>query len=171
MARRFAIVVAADEAGGIGRGGGLPWRLRGDLVRFRELTTGAGRNTVIMGRRTWESLPPRFRPLPGRRNIVLTRTGGGLPEGILTASSLAAGLELADPGGEVFVIGGAEVYAAALADPNATVLHLTRVLGDHGCDVRVPALAGEPHGWREEWRSPPQREDDLRYLFLRYRRS
>ena len=77
----FQLVVAAGRALGIGKGGGLPWKLPGDMAYFKELTTatrgGGKRNAVVMGRGTWESIPPRFRPLPGRVNVVLSRSAGG----------------------------------------------------------------------------------------------
>jgi dihydrofolate reductase len=75
MSRRFSIVVAAAANSGIGRAGQLPWRLPGDLAFFKRVTsqvTGAGRNAVIMGRKTWDSIPSKFRPLPGRLNIVIS---------------------------------------------------------------------------------------------------
>lgn len=140
----FAVVAAVDDEGGIGRGGGLPWRLRADMEHFRRLTTGpgGGANAVILGRRTWESLPPRFRPLPERRNVVIT----GRAEYAAPGAQLARGFEEAlrragAGGGEVFVIGGAEVYAAALAHPRCGPLWITRVAGAHGCDARFPRFA------------------------------
>ena len=69
----FSIVVAIDRAGGIGREGKLPWNLPADMARFKEITQGEGGNAVIMGRKTWDSIPEKFQPLPGRLNVVLTR--------------------------------------------------------------------------------------------------
>ncbi|MBI5405411.1 MAG: dihydrofolate reductase, partial [Candidatus Kerfeldbacteria bacterium] len=118
----FTIISAIDEARGIGRQGGLPWSLRGDLQHFKELTVGAfdqGRvNTVIMGRTTWNSLPPSIQPMPKRLNIVLTSQAASFPvePNVLVATSLDQALEFADQygSGDVFVIGGAKVYAEAI---------------------------------------------------------
>ena len=95
--RSFAAVVAADEEWGIGRDGDLAWRLPGDMRWFRELTIGKPpegvQNTVIMGRKTWDSIPPRYRPLPGRHNVVVSRNPElSLPEGVTLVHSLDEGL-------------------------------------------------------------------------------
>ena len=81
LQRGFTLIAAVDDAGGIGRGGELPWRLKADMEFFRRTTTGTGGgiHAVILGRRTWESLPARFRPLPERRNIVVSRQPKKLP--------------------------------------------------------------------------------------------
>ena len=106
----------------IGRDGGIPWRIPEDMTRFREVTLG---HPVVMGRRTWESLPERFRPLPGRRNVVVTRNAGWSDTGADRAGSVEDALRLLGGSGDVFVIGGAEVYAAAL--PYADELLLTEI--------------------------------------------
>jgi dihydrofolate reductase len=106
-------LIWAQSAGGvIGAGGALPWHLPEDLAHFRDVTRGAA---VIMGRRTWESLPERYRPLPGRRNIVLTRRPGWRAGGAEPAASLEAALADVPAGGDVWVIGGAAVFRRALA--------------------------------------------------------
>ncbi|HEX9793943.1 MAG TPA: dihydrofolate reductase [Planctomycetota bacterium] len=171
---RLAVVVAVDDAGGIGKDGGLPWRLRGDLAHFRALTTEAPpgrRNAVLLGRRTWNSLPERFRPLPGRLNLVLTRRGLVLPEGVVRAASFAAARALLaeeDDLEQVFAIGGASVYAAALADPACARIHLTRVHGDFDCDVHFP---GVPEDFRVVAQAGPFEEDGQAYEFLDYERT
>lgn len=140
----FAIVVAVDTRSGIGKDGDLPWRLPGDQKHFKALTTEtrdpAKRNAVIMGRKTWESLPDRFRPLPGRLNVVLTRQEGyALPAGVRAASGVTEALEsiAADVAGveSVFIIGGKSLYRDALALPVCEQLHITRVEGDFKCDT------------------------------------
>jgi len=113
------MVWAQARDGVIGRDGGLPWHLPEDLALFRQLTTGG---TVVMGRRTWESLPERFRPLPGRTNVVLTSDRGWSADGARTAASVEQ--VLADHG-SFWVIGGGEVYAAFL--PHADRLVVTDV--------------------------------------------
>lgn len=115
----ITLIAAVGEDGCIGRDGGLPWRLPEDLRRFRQLTMG---KPVLMGRRTWESLPRR--PLPGRRNLVLTSRASGYP-GAECHASLEAALGALAGEPEVMVIGGAAVYAAAL--PLATRMELTMV--------------------------------------------
>ncbi len=109
---------AHDAAGRavIGAGGEIPWRVPEDFAHFRRTTSG---HPVVMGRLTWESLPPRFRPLPDRTNVVVTRQAGWTDEGAVVASSLEEAIAAAGfaPGGAqaVWVVGGAQVYAQALA--------------------------------------------------------
>ena len=141
----IACVVAHASNRVIGREGGLPWHLPTDMRFFRELTTGA---TVIMGRRTWESIPERFRPLPGRRNLVLTR--GGMPPfaGQEAVTSLDAAIGVAGDA-ELCVIGGGEVYALAL--PRATRLHLTWIdTAAENADAFFPRF--DARQWRETLR-------------------
>jgi dihydrofolate reductase len=138
----IGLIWAQSANGIIGRDGTLPWHLPEDMARFKTLTTGA---TVLMGRRTWESLPPRFRPLPGRRNLVLSRTA---QEGVETFADLPHALAAATE--DVWVIGGAAVYEAAL--PLADRIEITEIRelfdGDTVApDVgRAPASVGE---WQE----------------------
>lgn len=138
----IGLVWAQSANGVIGRDGTLPWHLPEDLERFRALTMGA---TVLMGRRTWESLPARFRPLPGRRNLVLSRT----PQpGVETFRELTRAL--AAVSGDVWVIGGAAVYRAALPVADRIVVTEIQELFDgdtHAPDVgRVPDSVG---AWQE----------------------
>jgi dihydrofolate reductase len=130
---RVALVAALARGGVIGRDGGIPWHLPEDVAHFRELTTG---HPVVMGRRTWDSLPDRFRPLPGRRNIVVTRNPDWQGLGAERASSLEAALELGGEDERVFVIGGAQLYAAALAV--ADELLLTEIDADVEGDTVFP---------------------------------
>lgn len=163
----FTVIAAADDAGGIGRAGSLPWRLAGDMDHFRRVTSGpgGGANAVILGRRTWESLPPRFRPLPGRRNLVVTRQPGFAAPGAELAPGFAEAWARARAGGgETFVIGGAEIYALALAHPDCARVLLTRVAGEHGCDAFFPRFAA----LRLLRRGPEMQEGGLRYSFCEY---
>jgi dihydrofolate reductase len=128
----IAIVVAHSRNRVIGRDGDLPWHLPADMRRFRDLTIGG---TVVMGRRTWESIPERFRPLPGRRNLVVSRNGCDAPEVFRTVE---AAIEAA--GEACFVIGGGEVYAQAL--PRADRVYATEVEADVEGDVVFPPLDG-----------------------------
>jgi dihydrofolate reductase len=128
-----------DDARVIGREGSLPWHLPEDLAHFKKLTTG---HIVIMGRKTWDSLPAKFRPLPNRRNVVVSRNVSGLalPEGVLGVSSLDEAIAVsrleADDSQRIWIIGGAQIYAAAL--PMCDEVHLTRVHGTHEGDARFP---------------------------------
>lgn len=141
-ATAVTLVVAMDLRGVIGRAGGLPWRLPDDLRRFKALTLG---KSVIMGRKTFESIG---RPLPQRRNIVVTRDPRFAAPGIEVAASLEAALVLCRQEPEVMVIGGAEIYRAAL--PSADKIELTRVESEVDGDVHFPAL--DPAEWRESAR-------------------
>jgi len=154
-----AFVVAVAENGVIGRGGQLPWRLPSDLKRFRALTLG---KPVIMGRKTYASIG---RPLDARDNIVLTRAQNFAPPGVHVVptmeAALALGRSLATKRGvdEVMVIGGAEVFAAAL--PLADRIYLTLVRGTPDGDIRLPAF--DPGIWQETAREPMQQGANDQY--------
>jgi len=133
---RISIIAAMAENRVIGRAGTIPWDLPGDRRRFRKITWG---HPVIMGRRTFESIG---RPLPGRKNIVLSRQEGYRAEGCLVVHDLQAALAAAGEADEVFVCGGGELYREAL--PRAGRLYLTIVHGEVEGDVRFPEVpAGE----------------------------
>lgn len=164
-----AIWAQARDASGrpvIGAGGTMPWHLPGDLARFQELTRGGA---VIMGRRTWESLPPRFRPLPGRVNVVLTARES--LDGAVVATTLAdalAAAAAAAPGAQCWLIGGATVFAAAL--DVADRLEVTEIDLEIAGDTYAPHI---PAGaWsvvaESEWRRDG---DGPRYRFVTYGRS
>lgn len=130
---KVALVAAVARGGVIGRDGGLPWRLPEDLAHFREVTTG---HPVVMGRRTWESLPERFRPLPGRRNVVVTRSPDWSAAGAERAGSLHEALELLSGEERVSVIGGRELFEAAL--PIVDEIVLTEIDADFDGDTVFP---------------------------------
>jgi len=135
---RIGLIWAEARGGVIGRDGGMPWHVPEDLAHFREKTTGA---PVIMGRRTWESFPERFRPLPGRRNIVVTSNGAWGDDGAERASSLDAALTLVDGAAEVWVIGGARLFGEAIE--RASVLEVTELdLEVDDGDTFAPARDG-----------------------------
>lgn len=159
-------LIWAQAAGGvIGRGGEIPWQLPEDQSHFRACTRGAA---VVMGRRTWDSLPERFRPLPGRRNIVLTRTLSWSAPGAQTAADLQSALCLAGST-EVWVIGGAAVYAEALA--LADRVERTEVDLEVDGDTHAPVLGEQ---WRQVSCDPPsgwnESRTGLRYRIGSYRR-
>lgn len=145
----------------IGRKNELLWHLPEDLKRFKRLTLG---HPVVMGRKTWESLPPQARPLPGRRNIVVTRQAGYAAPGAEVAASLEAALARTE-GEEVFVIGGGELYAAAL--PLADTLYLTLVDDEPAGDAYFPVYEGSFH---EVAREEPREEDGIRYQWVTFER-
>ena len=127
-------MAAIARGGVIGRGGVIPWRIPEDAQRFRTLTMG---HPVVMGRKTWDSLPERFRPLPGRRNVVVTRNPDWSAEGAERAGSLDDALHLLEDVPQVFVIGGAELYADALL--LADELLLTDIDADVQGDTVFPS--------------------------------
>lgn len=148
----FDLVAAADEKLGIGKAGGLPWRLPGEMRYFRRLTRDAGadegdpgrQNVVIMGRRTWESVPEPYQPLSGRANVVITRQAEySVPASVDRARDLDEALDVAAEragGRRVFVIGGAELYRQAIAHPSCQGLYLTRIMADYDCDTFFPEV-------------------------------
>jgi len=236
-------VVATERSRGIGKDGGLPWKLPGDMAYFKALTSttrdGKRVNAVVMGRKTWDSIPDKFRPLPGRLNVVLSRSFGApgdadendgrralsanatnianntnalgsstianntngnnvgdraiddaddsatlrreeaaarggprLPKGVLGAGSLRAAMELlASPEHSnrvetTFVIGGAQVYEAAIASPECTALHVTHIDADAECDAFFPEIdASRYRVWSS---SQPLEDNGTRYTFVTY---
>ncbi len=158
----IAIVVAHSANRVIGRDGTLPWRLPSDLRRFRELTAG---HTVLMGRRTFESLPDAFRPLPDRRNLVLSGDPGYRAEGAEVFASLGAALAACD--GDCFVIGGEVTYRDAL--PLCQRLYATEVDGEVEGDAFFPEL--DPDEWRLVEDAGPHRENELGFAFRTYERA
>ncbi|MEY4701425.1 MAG: hypothetical protein RL326_1612, partial [Pseudomonadota bacterium] len=139
-----AAVVAMDEKRVIGLAGALPWNVPEDLAHFRALTKG---HIVVMGRKTWESLPEKFRPLPGRANVVVSRDIAKLrlPAGVVGATSpeeaLRAATSMARDGQRVWIIGGAELYRATL--PFCAEVHLTVIDGSHDGDAWLPPFEAD----------------------------
>lgn len=129
----LSLVGAVASNGAIGKNNGLLWSEPEDQKHFRRITLG---RPVVMGRRTWDSLPARFRPLPGRRNIVVTRDAAWQAEGAEAATSFDAALALVADAPEVCVIGGAQIYALAL--PHARTLLLTEIDADLDGDTFFP---------------------------------
>ena len=158
----IGLIWAQSRNGVIGRDGQMPWHIPEDMAHFRAVTTGA---TVVMGRRTWESLPPKFRPLPGRRNVVLSRQPSYDAPGAETVMTLADALAIA---GDIWVIGGGAVYVEAL--PFADRLSITDVDGEYGGDTYAPELGADwtldaaepPSGWHTSTTGVRFRWRDLR---------
>ena len=160
---RVALVAAVARGGVIGRDSGIPWRLPEDMRRFRTLTMG---HPVIMGRRTWESLPDQFRPLPGRGNVVVTRNSDWSAQGADRAGSIEDALRLLEGEATVFVIGGGEIYAAAL--PSADELLLTEIDAEIEGDTYFPDW--DPDDFEEVARERHVSSDGVGYSFVTYER-
>ena len=160
---KVVLVAAIARGGVIGRDGAVPWHLPDDMARFREITLG---HPVVMGRKTWDSLPERFRPLPDRRNIVVTRNAEWRAEGAERARSLDEALRLLGGEAVAYVIGGAELYTAAL--PLADELLLTEIDAEFAGDTRFPH-------WNRDDFDEISREsrsgEDLTFAFVRYQRT
>ncbi len=139
----ISIIVATGKDGVIGNMGKIPWRLPADMAHFKSVTMG---HPVVMGRKTFESIG---KPLPGRRNIVITRQSDYRATGCEVAGSLEEGLKLAGDG-EIFVIGGEELYRGAL--PQAKKIYLTEVSGEFAGDAHFPKI--DPKIWQEVERTP-----------------
>jgi dihydrofolate reductase len=150
------LILARAENSVIGKDGAIPWHIGDDLKRFKALTLG---KSIVMGRKTWDSLPRK--PLPGRRNIVVTRDADWRAEGA-DAMALDTALALAD----VFVIGGGEIYHAALA--RADRIELTEVHRAFDGDVRFDF---DPAGWHETAREDHATPEGLRYSFVTLKRE
>ena len=142
-----AMIWAEAHGRVIGAGGGIPWHVPGEQAIFKQHTTGS---TVVMGRATWESLPERVRPLPGRRNVVLTRRPGWTADGAEVASSVPQVLEKYD---DFWVMGGAEVYAGFL--PYADVIVRTEIDLEVPGDTFAPELGPEWQPRPGQWRPVP----------------
>ena len=152
----ITLILAIADNGVIGRQGQIPWRIGDDLKRFKRLTIG---KPVVMGRKTWDSLPKR--PLPERTNIVVTRQSGWHGEGALSATSLDDALAKAAQAAEVMVIGGAEIYRAAL--PRAQRIELTEVHRPFEGDAR---FAFDRVAWREVTREEHATQDGLSFSYV-----
>lgn len=157
------LIAAVARNGVIGKDNALPWHLPEDLKHFKQLTTG---QAVIMGRKTWESLPERFRPLPGRLNIVVTRNPAYRAEGATVVGSLAEAQNVG-AGKTAFIIGGAELYTHAL--PLAQRLELTEIDAEIDGDAHFPGF--DRSAWREVGREDGTGADGLKYAFVTYERA
>jgi dihydrofolate reductase len=152
----ITLILAIADNGVIGRNGAIPWRISDDLKRFKQLTTG---KPVVMGRKTWDSLPKK--PLPERTNIVVTRQPGWKGEGAIAASSLDDALARAAQAAEVMVIGGAEIYRVALS--KAQRIELTEVHRPFEGDA---LFSFERDAWREVAREEHVTQDGLSFSYV-----
>ena len=161
----ITLVAAVARNGVIGHGNDLVWRLPEDHRHFRSLTIGA---PVIMGRNTWDSLPERFRPLPGRRNIVLTRQASWSAAGAEVVHGLDDALALAAELPRAFVIGGAQVYAQAL--PRVDEMVLTEIERDFSGDTHFPDWPRTQFDEVSRERHQAAAPNDFSFAFVTYRR-
>lgn len=159
----IVLIAAVAKNGVIGRNNALPWRLPEDMAHFKALTSG---HAVIMGRKTWESLPAKFRPLPNRRNIVVTRNKAYSAPGAMVVTALEDVIKLG-AGETAYIIGGAELYANAL--PHAQRLELTEIDATFEGDAFFPAI--DRRQWREAKREPGTGANCLQYAFVTYERT
>ncbi len=160
MKPNLHLIYARAANGVIGADGTLPWHLPEDLSHFKRTTLGC---PVIMGRKTWDSLPPRFRPLPGRHNIVVTRQAGWQADGATTAHSVEDAIRLCSPAADAWVIGGAQLYA--LAAPLADTAVVTEIEQAFEGDAFAPELGA---GWTEIQRERHVAANGLAYSFVTY---
>ncbi len=138
---KIGLIWAQARGRVIGKNGVMPWHLPEDLAHFKRVTLN---HPVVMGRKTWDSIPPRFRPLPGRTNIVVTRQPDWNENGAQRTSSLREALQLCENSAQVWIIGGAQIYAQAL--PLADELVVTEIDAAFDGDAHAPAIGPD---WRE----------------------
>ncbi len=178
--KTYALIVAHDEKLGIGKDNRLPWHIKGDMKYFRDLTTTLSvddgsdsqkRNVVIMGRRTWESLPNNYKPLPNRVNVVISTNPNYIfPASVLHSKSIEEALNILKQKnyGNIFVIGGAAMYQAAIKMKVFNTLYVTEVEGKYNCDVFFPEYQ---HIFELIESSAPILEGDYRYSLKTFKRK
>ena len=154
------MIYARAANGVIGKDGVMPWHLPEDMAHFKQLTHGW---PVVMGRKTWDSLPVKFRPLPGRQNIVITRQTDWHAEGAGRAASLNDAIDQCKGASEIWVIGGSQIYAQAL--PFAARIEATEIAQDFEGDAFAPVLSRE---WRETARDEHTSRNGLQFSFVTY---
>jgi dihydrofolate reductase len=191
---KFHVIVAMDLNKGIGKNNSIPWRIKEDMTYFKNMTTcpvleeiwdiyknqrmiEAGdvlikksdieMNAVIMGRKTWDSLPPKFRPLPNRRNFVLSRTlQPNIPNCYTTLDEIMEVISKDESIKNTFVIGGAQIYEEALKHPACGDIFITQIAEVYECDTFFPELLGT---YRVTW--GPTDFKDLKFKFMRYEKG
>lgn len=170
----FSIIAALDKKRGIGINNQLPWHLKADLKHFSQLTTQAAKgkyNAVVMGRKTWESLPSSFRPLPARLNVVLTKQEPvKLPRDVLNFPSLDKALKYlqsVENLEKIFVIGGGRVFEEAIKHPQCQELYITQIDKVFVCDVFFPPI---PQEFKLSEESKVLKENSVSFRFLKYKR-
>ena len=156
------MIFARSANGVIGNNNALPWHLPEDLAHFKKLTLGC---PVIMGRKTWESLPPRFRPLPGRINVVITRQADWQAAGARSAGSLTDALAICQTASDVWIIGGAQIYVQA--EPLAHRIEVTHIDKTYEGDAFAPTLSNQ---WQQSQKKDHVSSTGLNFSFITYTR-
>lgn len=168
---KFSVIVAFDKKRGIGKNNSIPWNIASDLKYFKEITTKTEdpekENAIIMGRKTWDSLP--IKPLSGRKNIVISRSSQALPGGVLGASSIDGAILLASKLGveNIFIIGGASIYSVAVNMRGCEKIYATEILSCFECDTFFPIFLN-----RFEFEScdSAATENGIPYIFSVYKK-
>lgn len=160
---RLHLIYARARNGVIGKDNQMPWHLPEDLAHFKLVTLG---QPVIMGRKTWDSLPARFRPLPGRTNIVITRQASWHAEGALRASSIEEAMRLCGDTPDAWIMGGAEIYRQA--EPMARTAVVTEIDADFAGDAFAPELGAS---WQEIQRESHVAANGLHFNFVTYQHN
>lgn len=171
MKHPIYIIVATDRKNGIGKNGKMPWNISEDMRHFTETTTHTQnpkkQNMVIMGQVTWESLPEKYRPLPGRKNIVLSFDQDYLAPGALVRNSFENALREADSKIEtIFIIGGASVYKYAVENIDLNGIYLTKINGIYDCDTYFPKIP--TYLKRKKILGKDKNHEGISYTFLLY---
>ncbi|KAK2994141.1 hypothetical protein RJ640_020946, partial [Escallonia rubra] len=177
--RTYQVVVAATRDMGIGKDGKLPWTLPSDLKFFKDITTIVSdlgkKNAVVMGRKTWESIPLKYRPLPGRLNVVLTRSGSfdvATAEDVIICGGISSALELLAESPysysieKVFIIGGGQIFRDALNAPGCDAIHMTEIETDIECDTFMPPI--DVSVFQPWYSSVPALQNNICYSFVTY---
>lgn len=157
------MIFARAANGVIGHNNAMPWHLPEDLAHFKKLTLGC---PVIMGRKTWDSIPPKFRPLPGRTNVVITRQADWQAAGAQTAGSLQDALAQCQASRDVWIIGGAQIYAQA--EPLAKRVEVTEIAQEFDGDAYAPELGPD---WTESDREQHVSAGGMAFSFVTYLRK
>ena len=160
---KLHLIYARARNGVIGKNNQMPWHLPEDLAHFKRVTLG---QPVIMGRKTWDSLPPKFRPLPGRLNIVVTRQSDWQADGALRAGSIPEAMRLCGDAPHAWIIGGAELYRQA--EPLASTAVVTEIDADFDGDAWAPTLSP---AWREVQREALVAASGLALSFVTYQQT
>lgn len=165
---KVIIIAAVAQNGGIGKDNDLPWSLPDDMKFFKETTKG---HSVIMGRKNYESIPHKFRPLPNRQNIVVTRQDDYRAEGCTVVNSIQEGIEKANKNGDLYIIGGGQIYTEALENDLVDEMLLTEVQASIDADVFFPEFNNEE--WLASEISRHEKDSAHSYPFVikRYRKN
>ncbi|KAK2164111.1 hypothetical protein LSH36_68g01009 [Paralvinella palmiformis] len=172
------LVIAMCNNNGIGISGKLPWKLKNEMAHFKKLTSATTdpdkMNALIMGRKTWQSIPEKFRPLPNRVNVVISSSLSTVPNGVYVAKSFEDAVSilfrkpLSDSVERIFIIGGASVYEAAIGSSYSCRIYLTRILADIKCDTFMPTFSDFKQVESSELDSAVQKEDGYEYKYEVY---